>query len=112
MTNYKTGDILLLIFPYSNLNGSKKRPAIVCKDTGDSDVIVARITSSKPKDIYDWNIVDWKNSGLLVPSTIRIHKIATLDKQLIDKQLGYLSAKDLITLKNALANFWIHITTD
>ena len=41
---------------------------------------------------YDFQIRDWKNAGLLVPSFVRLHKIATLEIKLIDKKLGSLSA--------------------
>jgi mRNA interferase MazF len=58
------------------------------KDTGDNDLIVCRITRRIYTTAYDVNVSNWKSSGLLLPSIIRVHKIATLDKILIDKKLG------------------------
>lgn len=58
MTNYDFGDILLLnAFPYAHLDGVKKRPALVLADTGDQDLILARITTEESRDAYDFKIV-------------------------------------------------------
>jgi len=45
MTNYKCGDIVLIGFPHTDFQGISKRPAIVLYDSGDKDVLVARITT-------------------------------------------------------------------
>lgn len=39
-------------------------------------------------------IQDWKDCGLLLSSTVRISKIATLSKQLVLKRLGRLGSPD------------------
>lgn len=49
MPNYQPGEVLLLSFPFVNAVGTKRRPAVVLKDTGDEDIIVARITSQTGK---------------------------------------------------------------
>jgi len=50
MTNYKRGDIVLVLFPDSNLQTAKKRPALVVQaddlQTNLPQVIVALITSN------------------------------------------------------------------
>ena len=45
MTLYKPGDVVLVEFPFASGVGSKLRPALVILDTGDVDLVVARITS-------------------------------------------------------------------
>jgi len=47
MTNYNFGDIILLKFPHVDLQYASKRPAIVLYDSGDKDVLVARITTQE-----------------------------------------------------------------
>jgi len=47
MTAYNFGDILLIGFPYSDLQSVSKRPALVLYDSGDQDVLVSRITTHK-----------------------------------------------------------------
>ena len=73
-----------------SLIAKEKRPAFVLLDTNDGDVILCRITSQASETKYDINISNWKNYGLLLPSCIRIHKIATMDKELIERKLGKL----------------------
>jgi len=50
---YKAGDLVLVAFPYASGSEAKKRPALVILDTGDADVVVARVTTqtaSTPSD--------------------------------------------------------------
>jgi hypothetical protein len=49
MAAYRFGDILLLSFPFTGGIGSKRGPALVLLDTGDADVLVARITSQSAR---------------------------------------------------------------
>lgn len=39
-------EIVLLKFPFTDVDKYKKRPALVLLDTNDSDIIVCRITSN------------------------------------------------------------------
>ncbi len=103
---YSIGDILLIAFPFTAGGASKKRPALVLLDTGDADVLVARITSQTNHSEYDVMIEEWENAGLLVSSYIRLHKLATLEKVLIDKQLGELSATDLEKVREKLTEIF------
>jgi hypothetical protein len=47
MTIYKFGDIVLIGFPHTDLQGISKRPAIVLYDSGDQDVLLARIITQE-----------------------------------------------------------------
>ena len=85
------GEIYLLKFPFSDGKNYKKRPILVILDTGDNDMVVCRITSKIYNTEFDFKIEDWKESGLKLPSIIRLHKIATLEKDLIDKKLGQIN---------------------
>lgn len=88
MISSSFGDIVLLKFPFSDGGKSKKRPALVLADTEDEDVIVCRITSKLYDSDFDFEIKDWQKCGLKLPSVIRLHKIATLEKSLIDQKIG------------------------
>ncbi|RPI15633.1 MAG: type II toxin-antitoxin system PemK/MazF family toxin [Ignavibacteriae bacterium] len=94
MINYKFGDVVLLSFPYTDSSNNKKRPAMVLLDTKDDDIIVSRITSKINESEYDSEIKDWKLAGLLFPSTTRLHKIATINKELVERKLGEFSKND------------------
>ncbi len=106
MQNYTFGEIILLRFPYSNNISVKKRPALILIDTGDNDIIAARITSQYMNSLFDIEINEWEKAGLLTPSYVRLHKLATLEKQLIDKKLGKIQSIDYAAIKNAVSDLW------
>ncbi len=54
----------------------------------DGDIIVCRITSQIYKTQNDVMIDEWTKSGLKLPSVIRVHKIATLEKDMVELSLG------------------------
>ncbi len=88
MTNYKFGEIVLIKFPFTDNSTFKKRPALIIKDTNDGDVIVSRITSKLYNTKYDIEINNWSQCGLKLPSVVRVHKIASIEKDMIDVKLG------------------------
>ena len=94
MANYNFGDILLLKFPFTDHKNFKKRPALVIVDTLDGDIVVARVTSKTKETVFDIQISKWEKSGLLLPSIIRLHKLATVDKSMVENKLGKLSSID------------------
>jgi len=109
MKNYKFGDILLLQFSYTDKKGIKKRPALVLIDTGDNDIIVVRITTQMNDSNYEAEIKEWEKSGLISKSYIRLHKIATLEKSIVDKKLGELQKGDIETVKAIFKKLWFEI---
>ena len=91
---YRPGDLVLLSFPFSKETGTKQRPALVLLDTGDNDVIVARITTQLHLSKHDVEIRNWRSAGLIGPSIVRLHKLVTLEKSLVIRHLGHLSDED------------------
>ena len=71
MTTYNFGDIVLIGFPHTDLQGTSKRPAMVMYDSGDQDVLLARITTQEYTTEADYKILGWQKSGLLAESYIR-----------------------------------------
>jgi len=102
MTTYKFGDIVLIGFPYTDLQGASKRPAIVLYDSGDQDVLVARVTTQEYKSEGDYKIRDWEGCGLLGESYVRLGKQATIEKRFIIRKLGTLETKEIDVLKSIL----------
>jgi mRNA interferase MazF len=93
MVSYAAGNVVLLEFPFTDTAGSKRRPALILLDTGDDDIVVARVTgqlSAMPQDV---TLDEWQQAGLL-PSVVRLHKVATLQRKLVDKSLGRLTPGD------------------
>jgi len=94
MPLFEPGQVVLILFPFTDTVGAKKRPALVLLDAGDDDVLVARITTEPRQTVFDCEIQDWAQAGLKAPSTVRLHKLATLNKRLVDRTLGHLSSAD------------------
>jgi mRNA interferase MazF len=97
MIKYK---IVLVPFPFDDLSNTKVRPAICLTDSiGEFEhVVIAFISSKMPDRPLQSDVliskVDtcFRQTGLLVDSVIRLHKLVTLPKQLIKRELG--SAND------------------
>lgn len=106
MKIYDPSEIVLLTFPFSNPLERKRRPALVLFDANDDDLIVARITSQITKTEFDVEILEWQKAGLLVPSVARIHKLATLEKNLVERKLGILMPEDWAQVRIRIRQLW------
>ena len=95
MARYRTGAVVLISFPFTDGSAVKKRPALVLLDTGDADILLARITTQFSGSPFDCELADWAAAGLKAPSFVRLHKLATLEKRLVEKEFGMLTAPDL-----------------
>lgn len=109
MQNYQSGSVILLKLPFSDAVTFKLRPVLVLLDTGDDDVIVARITSQISQTIFDVEIIDWQSAGLMRPSVVRLHKINTVEKRLLERQLGILQPQDWETVRQRIQQIWSSI---
>ena len=107
MTTYKLGDILLIGFPHTDLQGVSKRPAMVLYDSGDQDVLVARVMTQEYKSEADYKIQEWKKCGLLGESYVRLGKQATIEKRFIIRKFGTLETKEIDTLKSILQRMFL-----
>jgi len=88
--------IVLVPFPFDDFSVSKVRPALcLTSEIGKyNHVIIAFISSKIPDDLIDSDLIirkeseDSLGSGLIVDSVIRLHKMVTIPKILIKRQLG------------------------
>jgi mRNA interferase MazF len=96
------GDIVLITFPFTDLSGSKLRPAVVLTDTS-LDLTVSFITTQIGwQEMTDVLLTPSATNGLRKQSLIRTNKIATLDKSLAKGLLGRLAMTELTELNNKL----------
>jgi mRNA interferase MazF len=109
MQNYRFGEIVLLKFPFVEQQEAKRRPALVLLDAGDADILASRITSQDVYTEFDVVLDDWRQSGLLIPSVIRLHKMATLEKRLVERKLGVLMHKEMLNVQAKLQQIWMSI---
>ncbi len=96
---YDFGDIVFIGFPHSDLEGITRRPAFVLYDSGDQDVLVARVTTQDYSSETDYKISNWEKGGLLAASTIRLSKQATIEKRFILRKLGKLKTTEILEIK-------------
>ena len=89
----KKGDIVLIPFPFTDLSGSKNRPALVLV-SGEMDVALAFIsTQLKWKEDTDILLKPTKENGLKIESVVRLSKLATVDKEPAIGRLGRIENK-------------------
>jgi mRNA interferase MazF len=89
------GDIVLITFPFTDLSGSKLRPAIVLV-VNKLDITVCFITTQISfHESTDVEITPTQKNGIKQPSLIRTSKIATLDKSLAKGLIGELSSTEI-----------------
>ncbi len=89
------GDIIVVPFPFTNLSGTKIRPACVLIPSF-ADVTISFITTQ-----FNWideaciEIAPSNENGLKKNSLIRLNKIASIDNSLILGRIGSLNAIDI-----------------
>jgi mRNA interferase MazF len=52
MGRFVKGDVVVVPFPFSDLSGSKKRPAFVIADLPGDDIVLCQITSKHKSDPF------------------------------------------------------------
>jgi mRNA interferase MazF len=91
----KQGDLVLVPFPFTDLSGSKVRPALVLIATS-LDVTLAFVTTQLQwQESTDLLLTPDDLNGLKKASLIRISKLATIDATLVQGRLGSLDANQL-----------------
>lgn len=101
------GDVVIAAFPFTDLSANKRRPALVLTATH-ADVILAFISSVLPPTFNSNEIPfiptdgDFIQTGLKVPSILRLDKLATIDKLLVTRRIGRLSKQRLQVVDDCL----------
>ena len=92
MGQFVKGDVVVIPFPFTDLTGDKKRPALVLADLSGDDIIVCQITSKAKSDSLALSLLahEFISGGLPVDSFIRPNKIFTADKNIILSAAGRL----------------------
>lgn len=106
MPNYSKHEVVLVRYPFSNLSGSKVRPAVVVNAPHISqDVFILPLTSkTSPLLAGEFVLTDWSQAGLNVPSAVK-RGLYTLHQGLIVKVIGKLTDTDANGLEDALRDW-------
>ncbi|WP_043838455.1 type II toxin-antitoxin system PemK/MazF family toxin [Muricoccus aerilatus] len=96
------GSIVLTRFPFTDLSGDKRRPAlVVSRDNGRRTDLVVCFITSVPRSGPDMAPIEpTLGTGLKVPSVVRFDKLATLDLGVIAGKLGEATPEWLASQRN------------
>ncbi|MBI4209008.1 MAG: type II toxin-antitoxin system PemK/MazF family toxin [Deltaproteobacteria bacterium] len=96
----QNGDVVLVTFPFTDLAGTKLRPAVIISSEevhqkeGDYTLLfISSVIPDSPEKyefIFPESHSDFRKSGLKKESVFKANKITTLQKQLIQRKLGVL----------------------
>ena len=100
MTTYKSGDVILLPFPFSDLSSSKKRPAgVLATIPHRKELILVMLTSTKNVDhLVDYQINNTQKAGLREVTYARTSRLITVKDRLVIRKLGELDNEDFGTI--------------
>ncbi|MCB9154618.1 MAG: type II toxin-antitoxin system PemK/MazF family toxin [Caldilineae bacterium] len=99
MTSFRQGDIVLVPFPFTDEDTTKKRPAVVLSgawfNNSSEEIILGYVTSNVPP-VLDQDMViikgsEVKSAGLVKVSVAKAGKIFTIKQDRIIKKMGKLS---------------------
>ncbi len=111
------GQIVLFRFPQTDKTEGKLRPALVLRQLPGqyNDWLICMISSELHQKIPDFDEVitpndsDFKQSGLKLPSVIRISRLAVVGSNILLGKLGQIDSQRLSLIKQRLSH-WIQST--
>ncbi len=114
----KSGDIVLIPFPYADLKSSKLRPALIMAMVPGKhgDVLIAAISSRLYQAVQDFDELieqtdpDFESTGLKVTSLVRIGKLASVEANLITARLGSIAPERLCRINQRIADWLSNVS--
>jgi len=108
------GQIVLLKFPQTNQKSGKLRPVLVLRELPGKfdDWLICMISSQlhhllpKLDEIVKTEDFDFLESGLKVPSVIRVSRLAVVSGEILIGRLGQIEIERLVRIKQNLMK-WI-----
>lgn len=104
---YEQFDVVVVPFPFTDINATKRRPALILSDalafnTSVGRSVMAMITTATHSSwLLDVRITNLQAAGLKTPSIVRM-KLFTLEHSLIVKRIGKLTVNDRSIVEKAL----------
>ena len=108
-SRFSFGDVVLVPFPFTDQSGIKKRPAVVVSSHGYNasrrDIVIMAITSQvrHPLGFGEAMVGDWQDAGLIKTSVLK-PVFTTIEQGLVIRTMGTLSAADIKTLRELVAD--------
>lgn len=109
----RAGQIVLTPFPYSDLSGVKLRPVLMLRQASRFDdwrvcMVSSQVQNAETNldEILTPADHDFSNSGLKIPSVLRLSRLAVLDGSLLLGSIGAISDERLMNVRQRLAK-WV-----
>jgi len=93
---HQASDVILVPFPYRDRDATSTRPAVVvsCDAYNQTDdLVIAAITSHPLRSSWDYELQEWTEAGLRLPSCVRM-LLATVAALRVQLTIGRLSDRD------------------
>ena len=103
MASYSRNDVILVRYPFSDLSGTKVRPAVVVSAPHVSqDLLIVPLTSrTRPLLAGEFVLADWGVAGLNVSTAVK-RGIYTVHQNLVVKLVGALTESDGAQVEQSL----------
>lgn len=108
----QAGQVVLALFPFSDLTQAKKRPVLLIKPLGShKDWLVCMVSSRLHQGeagldmVMDSENPEFKQTGLKVSSLFRLSRLAILDEEILLGPLGAIQDETLVLLKQRLSSW-------
>jgi len=109
----RAGQIVLTPFPYTDLSATKLRPVLMLRQASHFDDWLVCMVSSQVHqagtdldEIISPTDTDFADSGLKVPSVLRLSRLAVLDGSILLGSIGAISEERLWNVRQRLAK-WV-----
>jgi len=109
MERFVDGDVVIVNFPFSDLTGLKKRPALILKKIYGNDLILCQITSRsfyKPEETIIKD-EDFQDGSIKRVSYVRFTKLFTGNESIILYKVGKVKSEKLNEILNNLYRYFI-----
>ncbi len=109
MPSYTKNDIILVLSPFSDLSGSKIRPAVIVNAEHISqDLIVVPLTSKTSSLLGgEFIISEWAAAGLKLETAVK-RGLYTVHQSLVTKTIGKLADPDAEQLTRSI-QLWLEL---
>ena len=108
-SRFSFGDVVLVPFPFTDQSGTKKRPAVIVSSHGYNasrrDIVIMAITGQlrTPLSFGEAMVGDWQDAGLIKASVLK-PVFTTIEQGLVVRIMGTLTATDIKTLREIVAD--------
>lgn len=105
---YPKGSVVLVPFPFTDLSGRKRRPALVVSPQGfhEEDLILCAITSRVPERPSEWEVAltsaDMAEEELPRESVVKVGKLFTTHQSLVAGRFGAVKKEKLLEVLDRL----------